>query len=111
MIPNDIFDPVCSFRSGDPQLGVNRNEVLAHSFVSRCAQNLVSGFGEIALGSAARRADVLRHLGNLTWSQPHVTIFIDRHKLANRDPATWTQRCWRPRRSRRAPLYGRRTRR
>lgn len=67
------------FRAAEPQLValLTRNEVLAHPFV----------IGEIALGSVARRADVLRHLDNLpsavAATQPEVTIFVDRHKLAN----------------------------
>jgi hypothetical protein len=54
-----------------------RNEVLAHPFV----------IGEIALGSGARRAAVLRRLSHLPTAvaatQPEVMLFIDRHKLAN----------------------------
>lgn len=67
------------FRAADAQLTalLTRNEVLAHPFV----------IGEIALGSVARRADVLRHLNGLpaavSATHDEVMIFIDSHKLAN----------------------------
>jgi hypothetical protein len=67
------------FRAAEPQLVMllANNEVLAHPCV----------IGEIALGSVAKRADVLRHLNNLpaaiVAAHQEVTIFIDRHKLAN----------------------------
>jgi len=67
------------FRATDPQLVafLTNNEVLAHPFV----------IGEIALGSVAKRAEVLRLLNNLpaATSATHgeVMIFIERHKLAN----------------------------
>lgn len=67
------------FRAVEPQLValLMRNEVLAHPFV----------IGEIALGSVARRADVLRHLDNLpsavAATHVEVMVFVDRHKLAN----------------------------
>jgi len=66
-------------RAADPQLValLTRNEVLSHPFV----------MGEIALGSVAKRADVLRYLNNLpaALSAKHdeVMIFTERHKLAN----------------------------
>lgn len=66
-------------RAADPQLValLNRNEVLSHPCV----------IGEIALGSVAKRADVLRYLNNLpasvTATHDEVMIFADRHKLAN----------------------------
>ena len=67
------------FRAADQQLValLTRNEVLSHTFV----------IGEIALGSVAKRADVLRYLNNLPASiaatHGEAMIFIDRHKLAN----------------------------
>jgi predicted nucleic acid-binding protein len=67
------------FRAADPQLValLTRNEVLSHPFV----------IGEIALGSVAKRADVLRYLNNLPAAvgatHDEVMVFIDRHKLAN----------------------------
>lgn len=67
------------FRAAEAQLValLLRNEVLAHPFV----------IGEIALGSVAKRADVLRHLSNLpapvAATQVEVMTFIDRHKLSN----------------------------
>lgn len=67
------------FRAADQQLValLSHNEVLSHPFV----------IGEIALGSIARRVDVLRYLSNLPSSTPatsdEVLIFIERHKLAN----------------------------
>jgi len=67
------------FRAADPQLTalLTRNEVLAHPFV----------IGEIALGSLARRAEILRYLANLpavvTARHDEVMLFIERHKLAN----------------------------
>jgi predicted nucleic acid-binding protein len=70
---------IAHFRATEPQLAalLLRNEVLTHPFV----------IGEIALGSVARRADVLRHLGNLpaavNATHPEVMVFIERHKLAN----------------------------
>jgi predicted nucleic acid-binding protein len=70
---------IAHFRTAEPQLValLMRNEVLAHPFV----------IGEVALGSVARRADVLRHLGNLpaAVSATHVEVmtFIERHRLTN----------------------------
>jgi predicted nucleic acid-binding protein len=67
------------FRAAEPQLValLNKNQVLAHPFV----------IGEIALGSVAKRAEVLRLLSNLPAATParhdEVMVFIDRHKLAN----------------------------
>jgi len=67
------------FRAADPQLValLTNNEVLTHPCV----------IGEIALGSVAKRADVLRYLSNLpaTTMATHdeVMIFIERHQLAN----------------------------
>jgi predicted nucleic acid-binding protein len=67
------------FRAGDQQLValLTRNEALTHPFV----------IGEIALGSVAKRAEVLRYLNNLpaavAATHDEVMIFIDRHKLAN----------------------------
>lgn len=67
------------FRTAEPQLVtlLNRSEVLAHPSV----------IGEIALGSVAKRADVLRYLNNLpgvvTATHDEIMIFIDRHKLSN----------------------------
>lgn len=67
------------FRAADAQLValLTRNEVLAHPFV----------IGEIALGSVAKRADVLRYLHNLpaavAATHDEVMSFIDGHKLAN----------------------------
>lgn len=67
------------FRAAEPQLVVllNRNDALAHPSV----------IGEIALGSVAKRADVLRYLKNLpsvvTATHDEIMIFIDRHKLSN----------------------------
>lgn len=66
-------------RTAEPQLValLNRNEVLAHPSV----------IGEIALGSVAKRADVLRYLNNLpsvvAATHDEIMIFIERHKLAN----------------------------
>ena len=67
------------FRASDQQLAalLTRNEVLSHPFV----------IGEIALGSIAKRAEVLRYLTNLqaatAATHEETMIFIDRHKLAN----------------------------
>lgn len=67
------------FRASEPQLVslLSRNEVLSHPFV----------IGEIALGSVAMRADVLRYMTNLpssvAASHDEVMTFIDRHRLAN----------------------------
>jgi predicted nucleic acid-binding protein len=67
------------FRAADPQLValLNRNEVLAHPAV----------IGEIALGSVAKRADVLRYLSNLpsvvVATHDEILIFIERQKLSN----------------------------
>ncbi|MGE0742557.1 MAG: type II toxin-antitoxin system VapC family toxin [Hyphomonadaceae bacterium] len=64
-------------RAADAQLValLNRNEVLAHPFV----------IGEIALGSVAKCADVLRYLNNLpavvVATHAEIMIFIERHKL------------------------------
>lgn len=66
-------------RAADPQLTglLNRNEVLTHPSV----------IGEIALGSLAKRAEVLRYLNNLPTvvgaTHAEVMVFIERHKLAN----------------------------
>lgn len=67
------------FRAADPQLValLSSDSVLAHPFV----------IGEIALGSVAKRTEVLRHLNNLpvaiTATHDEAMIFIDRHKLAS----------------------------
>ena len=67
------------FRAADQQLSalLSRNEVLAHPFV----------IGEIALGSVAKRAEVLRYFSNLpaavAATHDEVMHFIDRHNLAN----------------------------
>jgi len=67
------------FRAADAQLValLTRNEVLTHPFV----------IGEIALGSVAKRGDVLRYLNNLpapvAATHDEVMMFIDRHTLAN----------------------------
>lgn len=67
------------FRSADHELAtlLSRNEVLSHPFV----------IGEIALGSVARRAEVLRYLGNLPGAviaaHDEVMVFIESRKLAN----------------------------
>lgn len=66
-------------RAADPQLAglLNRNEVLTHPSV----------IGEIALGSVAKRAEVLRYLNNLptgvSATHAEVMVLIERHKLAN----------------------------
>jgi predicted nucleic acid-binding protein len=66
-------------RAADPPLVglLNRNEALTHPSV----------IGEIALGSVAKRVDVLRYLNNLptvvSATHGEVMIFIERHKLAN----------------------------
>lgn len=66
-------------RAADPQLIalLTRNEVLSHNFV----------VGEIALGSVAKRAEMLRYLNNLppcvAATHDEVMIFVDRHALAN----------------------------
>ena len=66
-------------RAADAQLValLNRNEVLTHPSV----------IGEIALGSVAKRAAVLRYLNNLpaavSAAHGEIMIFIERHKLAN----------------------------
>ena len=79
MILVDTSIWIAHFRAADAQLValLTTNEVLAHPFV----------IGEIALGSVARRADVLRHLSNLpaavSATHAEVMTFIDRHKLAN----------------------------
>lgn len=56
---------------------LNRNEVLTHPSV----------IGEIALGSVAKRADVLRYFNNLpkvvAATHDEIMIFIERHKLSN----------------------------
>ena len=65
------------FRNADERLAalLTRNEVLAHPFV----------IGELALGSIAKRAEVLRYLGNLpaalVATHDEVMIYIARHKL------------------------------
>lgn len=67
------------FRAGEPQLAtlLTRNEVLCHPHV----------IGEIALGSVARRAEVLRLLGALPTANvathDELLAFIDARKLAN----------------------------
>lgn len=67
------------FRAADQQLIalLLRNEVLTHPFV----------IGEIALGSIAKRAEVLRYLNNLpsvvSAAHAEIMIFIERNKLAN----------------------------
>jgi predicted nucleic acid-binding protein len=67
------------FRAVDPQLVslLDRSEVLTHPHV----------IGEIALGSVAKRAEVLRYLNHLPSASvarhDEVMIFIERHKLAN----------------------------
>ena len=67
------------FRSAEPQLVtlLHANDVLTHPFV----------IGEIALGSVAKRNDVLRllnHLPAATVAQhDEIMHFIDRHKLSN----------------------------
>lgn len=67
------------FRAADQQLValLTRNEVLSHPFV----------IGELALGSVAKRAEVLRYLGNLpvaaVATHDEVMTFIERRKLAN----------------------------
>jgi hypothetical protein len=67
------------FRATDVHLValLTRNEVLVHPFV----------IGEIALGSIAKRVDVLRYLNNLplaiTATHDEVMAFIDGRKLAN----------------------------
>lgn len=66
-------------RAADPHLVVllNRNEVLTHPSV----------IGEIALGSVAKRVEVLRYLNNLpavvSATHDEITIFIERRKLSN----------------------------
>lgn len=66
-------------RAADAQLValLNRNEVLTHPSV----------IGEIALGSIAKRAEVLRYLNNLpavvAATHAEVMIFIDNQRLAN----------------------------
>ena len=75
----ELLSHVLELRAADPQLValLTRNEVLGHPFV----------IGEIALGSVAQRADVLRRLSYLpaavAATQPEVMMFIERHKLAN----------------------------
>jgi len=67
------------FRAAEPQLValLDRNEVLTHPHV----------IGEIALGSVAKRAEVLRYLNHLPSTavarHDEVMIFIERHNLAN----------------------------
>lgn len=67
------------FRAADAQLEalLTNNEVLAHPMV----------IGEIALGSVARRAEILRYLNNLPTAtgaaHAEVMTFIAQHKLAN----------------------------
>lgn len=79
MILADTSIWIDHFSAGEPQLIalLNRNEVLTHPFV----------IGEIALGSAAKRTEVLRYLNNLPGavaaSPDEVMVFIERHKLAN----------------------------
>lgn len=67
------------FRAADPKLVtlLDRNEVLTHPFV----------IGEIALGSVAKRIEVLRYLHHLPPAivarHDEVMHFIEREKLAN----------------------------
>ena len=67
------------FRTANQQLValLNRNEVLVHPYI----------IGEIALGSVAKRADILRYLNNMPAAvgatHDEVMVFIDRHGLAN----------------------------
>jgi hypothetical protein len=67
------------FRAADPQLErlLSQNAVLAHPCVT----------GEIALGSVAKRAQVLQHLNNLPKAvsamEDEVMLLIERHALAN----------------------------
>ena len=67
------------FRAAEPQLValLGKSEVLTHPFV----------IGEIALGSIAKRAEVLRLLDGLpkaiAATHNEVMTFIDRHKLPN----------------------------
>jgi predicted nucleic acid-binding protein len=67
------------FRAADEELValLARNQVLTHPFV----------IGEIALGAVAKRAEILRHLNNLTAAvnATHVEVmaFVENHKLAN----------------------------
>ncbi len=67
------------FRAADPQLValLTRNEALAHPFV----------IGEVALGSVAKRVEILRYLNNLpvtgVATHDEVMTFIDRHNLAS----------------------------
>jgi len=67
------------FRAADAQLIalLTRNEVITHPFV----------VGELALGSVAKRAEVLRYLNNLSMAaqatHAEMMVFIERHKLAN----------------------------
>ncbi len=66
-------------RAADPQLValLTRNQVLSHNFV----------VGEIALGSIAKRDEILRYLRNLPAAvgatHDEVMIFIERHALAS----------------------------
>ena len=67
------------FRAAEPQLVslLTQNRVLTHSCI----------IGEIALGSIAKRDDVLRYLRNLAQavvaSHVEVMTLIDRHRLMN----------------------------
>lgn len=67
------------FRAADPQLIalLDRNAVLTHPFV----------IGEIALGSVAKRAEVLRYLNHLSSvvvaTHDEAMIFIERHQLTS----------------------------
>ena len=67
------------FGAAEPQLVslLTQGQVLTHPCV----------IGEIALGSIAKRNDVLRYLGNISQavvaSHPEVMTLIDRHKLMN----------------------------
>ena len=67
------------FRAADEGLIalLARNQVLTHPFI----------IGEIALGAVAKRAEILRHLNNLTAAvnATHVEVmaFVENHKLAN----------------------------
>lgn len=67
------------FRAADPQLValLNNNEVLTHPCV----------IGEIALGSIAKRAELLRYFNNLPRAifaeHEEVMVLIERRALAN----------------------------
>lgn len=79
MILVDTSVWVDHFRAADPHLValLTRNEVLTHPHV----------IGEIALGSVAKRAEVLRYLSHLPTvvvaRHEEVMIFIEGYKLAS----------------------------